>query len=508
VKRIAAIALLVVGLPVLLAVGVGANDPLGGGTYQVRAIFDNASFLTPGEDVKIAGVKVGKVGSLDVTPDKKAAIVLEIDDAGFTPFHTDSHCSIRPQSLIGERYVECTSGTDQAPALGAIPKGQKGSGQHLLALQHTSAPVDVDLIGNINRLPYRQRLALIINEFGTGLAGNGQNLQDAIRRANPALQQTDKVLSILAAQNRTLASLAADSDAVLAPLAAKRRNVSHFVVAANQTAQATAERSADIQRTFQKLPAFLRELKPTLVDLGNVAEQGTPVLTDLHTAAPDFNRFITELGPFSQAGIPALVSLGHAADVGRPALVKSLPLVRDLATFATNAGPVGKYLADVTTSIDKTGGIERIMDYLFFQMTAVNGFDGVSHYLRAGLLTNLCSAYATNPIGGCNANFTPGRSISSAGAAGSGQADQLLAKTRQLLATNRAPQPKPGDASRAQQPNPFQALHALTDPSIAQQRNQSLNNVRGGGARATSPAYGTQTAQDQALNYLLGNDGR
>ena len=44
--------------------------------YEVRAIFDNAGFVIPGEDVKIAGVKVGKVKSLDVTEDFKAAVVL------------------------------------------------------------------------------------------------------------------------------------------------------------------------------------------------------------------------------------------------------------------------------------------------------------------------------------------------------------------------------------------------------------------------------------------------
>src|SRR3954449_3334221 len=211
-RRIAAIVLLVVGLPSLLAFGLGAEKRAGGG-YEVRAIFDNASFLTPGEDVKVAGVKVGKVKSLDVTDDKKAAVVMEIINAGFTPFHADSHCSIRPQSLIGERYVDCTSGTDSQPDLGAIPDGQDGAGQHLMAVDHTSAPVDIDLVGNIMRLPYRQRLALIINEFGAGLAGNGQALNETILRANPALRQTDQVLAILAKQNRTLANLAADSDA-------------------------------------------------------------------------------------------------------------------------------------------------------------------------------------------------------------------------------------------------------------------------------------------------------
>ena len=52
--------------------------------YQVRAIFDNAGFVIPGEDVKIAGVKVGKISAIDVTDDFKAAVVLDITEPGYT----------------------------------------------------------------------------------------------------------------------------------------------------------------------------------------------------------------------------------------------------------------------------------------------------------------------------------------------------------------------------------------------------------------------------------------
>ena len=79
-----------------------------GGSYKVRAIFDNAGFIITGEDVKVAGVKVGKVESLDVTRDFKAAVVLAIDDPGYQDFRSDASCQIRPQSLIGEKFVECT----------------------------------------------------------------------------------------------------------------------------------------------------------------------------------------------------------------------------------------------------------------------------------------------------------------------------------------------------------------------------------------------------------------
>ncbi len=60
--------------------------------YLVRAIFDNAGFAIPGEDVKVAGVKVGKIDSLDVTKDFKAVVVLSIDDKGYQDFRRDAEC--------------------------------------------------------------------------------------------------------------------------------------------------------------------------------------------------------------------------------------------------------------------------------------------------------------------------------------------------------------------------------------------------------------------------------
>src|SRR3954468_22383114 len=190
-KRILALVLLTLGIPTVLALGLGAKTD-GGSGYQVRAIFDNAAYAVPGEEVRIAGERVGKIDTLDVAYERKAAVTFTIDTAGFSPFHKDAHCTIRPQSLIGEKYVECTPGSTRSPLLDTIPDGQPDAGKALLPLAQTSSPVDIDLIGNINRLPYRQRFAIIINEFGTALAGRGDDLNQAIHRANPALRETDK----------------------------------------------------------------------------------------------------------------------------------------------------------------------------------------------------------------------------------------------------------------------------------------------------------------------------
>ncbi|MEA2478280.1 MAG: hypothetical protein QOJ07_202 [Thermoleophilaceae bacterium] len=516
-KRVATLLLLAFGLPAIFVFGLGAGGQDSGPGYEVRGIFDNAAYVVKGEDVKVAGAVVGRVKSLDVTKDKRAAVVLEITKDGFAPFHNGTSanegakCTVRPQSLIGEKFVECTIGPDKGAALGKIPDGQPGAGQHLL--KNTTSPVDLDLINDSLRLPYRQRLGLIINEFGTGLAGRGQALNQAIHRANPALGETDRVLGILADQNKTLANLAVDSDRVLGPLAGRRRRVSSFINNANKTAEATAERSADIERTFQRLPSYLNQLRPTLSDLGALSDQFTPVLANLETSAPDLNRFIGELGPFSRASTPALASLGKAADVGRPALERSRPLIRDLGAFGHEAQPVAKNLDLLTASLDKSGGIERAMDYLFFQMTAINGFDGISHYLRAGLITNLCQSYSISRGTGCSANFTDTKSIPPG--SGSARLDPSLVKLRAALARylgggdGSTGTPAGSGASGGSPITAAEARRQLMDPRVAAQRNQGLAATRKGAGTDRSPYFdqhGQGGADTQLLDYLLGQD--
>ena len=488
-RRLIAISTLVAALVVGAFVAVGA-DGEGGAGYEVRAIFDNVASAVPGEDVKVAGAKVGRIESMDVTGDRKAAVVLRIDDARFTPFRSDARCTIRPQSLIGEKFVECEPGTDAGSPLERVDDGE-GRGQYLLPLERTSSPVDLDLVNDTLRLPYRERLAIILNELGTGVAGRGEDLGAVIRRANPALKETDDVLRILAQQNDVLADLARDSDTALAPLARERQHVSGFIEQANRTGQATAQRRAEIRASLRLLPATLRELRPLMADLEGFADQATPVATDLRAAAPDVSRLVRELGPFSDAARPAIRSLGRATVRGRPALIRALPLVKDLRRFARNSRPVSTNLDDLTKSLDKTGGLERILDYLFFQMTAINGYDSIGHYLRAGLLVNLCSTYSATPGAGCNANFTTPR-------ASAARDNSLKARLAKVGGGAR------GGGSAAPRGNLLQGLLGpAEDTALARQRERNLERLRER-ANGTSPAL--EGAGEPMLDYLLGPD--
>jgi virulence factor Mce-like protein len=409
-RRLLVIGLLAVAVTVTVVLATGASGSDSGG-YKVRAIFDNAFTLIEGEDVRVSGVNVGKISELEVTDDNRAAVVMDITRPGFDDFRQDASCTIRPQGLIGERFVECTltqpraEGDPEAPPLEKIPEGQDGAGQYLLPVERTSKPVDIDLINNITRLPERQRLAIILNELGAGVAGRAEDLNETIRRANPALGVTNQVLEILGEQNRVLRRLATDSDRILEPLSRDRQRVANFVEHANTVSRATAERRADFEANLERLPRFLQELRPTMTRLQRFADEFEPVLSDLRAAAPDINRLFEELGPFSSASIPALESLGDAADVGRPALQRAKPIVDDIRRLTREAEPLASDLADLTTSVRDTGGIERLMDALFFQVAAINGYDSLGHYLRAFLIVNTCSGYSTEPQPGCSARF-------------------------------------------------------------------------------------------------------
>jgi ABC-type transporter Mla subunit MlaD len=411
VRRALAIGALLVAGVALVAFGTGASDD--GGGYKVRAIFDTGGFLVPGEEVRIAGARVGAVDSVDVTgadesvhedgsPEPgKAVVVLSIDDPGFQDFRTDAQCLIRPQSLLGEKFVECKAtqprapGSEPPPELDVIGEGEPGEGQRLLPLERNGKAIDLDLVNNIMREPYPDRFRLILNDLGAGLAARGDDLEEVVERANPALQQTNRVLDILARQNRRLASLARDGDRVLAPLAAQRERIGGFINNATTTAEATAERRADLEAQFQKLPGFLRELRSTMTELDNFSTTSTPVISDLGDAAPDLNRINLALEPVSRSGTTALTSLGDAAEASTPDLVASEPVLRDLRDLARDTRPVAGNLKKLLRNTRTHDGYDNLMALLLNLSGSVNAFDSYGHFLRSQVPVNNCVQYVS-----------------------------------------------------------------------------------------------------------------
>lgn len=504
---------------VLLATSAGGSN----GSYKVRAIFDDAGNIIPGENVKIGGVKVGTVGSVTPTPQAKAAVVLNISNEGFKDFRADASCTIRPQALIGEKFVDClptqprVEGTPLPPPLHKIPSGQEGAGEYLLPVQNTHSPVDVDLLGDISRLPERQRFTIILNELGAGLAGHGSELHEVIQRANPALQELDKVLSILASENKVLARLAVDSDRALQPFASVRSQVADFIQQANTVAQASAHQRGALGRNLQLLPQFLRQLGPSMERLAALSDQITPTFTDLKTAAPGINEAFTHLPAFSNSSTKFFRSLGSTAKVSGPAITSVQPLLARLATLGKEARPFAFNASELLTSLRSTGGLERILDFIFLGANAANGYDQLGHFLRSEAVGTGCLTYAVREEGKCASSklFSTGSSGSaaaataarahSASASPAASASTSVVDARTLAVLNGA---TPAEAL-AKYPGAATTTSASSSaPAPSGGESAAAAKPVGGASAGTTyytPSAESSGADGMLLNYLLGN---
>ena len=340
----------IVGVLALLgaaAVFAGAQDDEAKSGTEYKIIFDNAFGLTKGGDFRVGGVKAGSTPTFKAITPKggppKAEVTAKITEPGFGDFREDASCNIKPQSLIGEYYVDCQPGSPSKPRLkkgGTVPVGQ------------TSSTIPQDLVNNILRRPYKERLRLVINELGTGLAGRPEDLAAVLRRAHPGLRETSATLRILGNQNRTIENFIRDSDTVVSALEARKQEVTRWIDEAGDTAEITATRRNELASTFNKLPGFLDELDPTMKRLGQLTDEQIPLLADAQRAAPSLDTFLTRLGPFAQASRPAIRSLGNASEKGTRAFKRGSEEVAELKRLGAQAAPTAKPLAQFLDSLD------------------------------------------------------------------------------------------------------------------------------------------------------------
>jgi len=420
------------GVVVALIAATASGDDGDGGGYEVRAYFDSAGFLVNGEEVRIAGANVGTVKEVTVSlpgePVKRngdedpgqAVAVLDISSEGFQDFLSDASCLIRPQSLLGEKYVECeptqprAPGTESPSPLEQIPDGEIGAGQYRLPIENNGKQVDLDLVNNITRQPEVERFRLILNDLGAALAARGPDLAAVVRRANPALEQTDKVLATLAKQNQQLARLAQDSDTILGPLSEQRQHLAGFIRNAATAGTAAAERRDDIVAGFDEFPNALRELRSTMVELRRFAEQGTPVAVNLREAAPGLTEATKLLRPFSRAATISLTSLGDTTEASADDLAASSPVIRQLRRAGEKSIPGARNLNQLLMTFRRTGGIDYLTAFALNASNVFNGFDQFGHFLLAQIQITNCVEYDVVPVTGCDATWFDDRQAQAA----------------------------------------------------------------------------------------------
>jgi phospholipid/cholesterol/gamma-HCH transport system substrate-binding protein len=399
--RRALVILLVAGVAVLIAVVSLGKDS---SRYEVGAVFDTARGLVPGQLVKISGARVGEIKTLDLLRGDdggyKALVTLDVPRR--FEFREDATCKILPEGLISENYVECDPGRK-----GTLADGS--SGIPTVPVKNTSASVSLQDVLNVFSVPTPERLRLFVDTLGLGTAGRGEDINEIIRRANPALTEANRVFRIVADQNSELATAVGQTDQVLAELATHEDDVRAFVGRAADVATTTADHRTALSAGVRGLPAMLDAVKNGLRSIDRVTTAAPPLLANLRAAAPALERLNVVTPQFARVALPGLASLSEAARTGLRAIGPARTFASHARLFARRGRPAMESLETLLLDVRDTGGVEGLLDFFYNFAAFTAPYDAESH--TPGLLIGVAGdCQAVNTIGaakpGCQHNYS------------------------------------------------------------------------------------------------------
>ena len=391
---VVAVLALVVGAAGLIALRPSSPEEE---KVAVDVVFDDSRGLLPGQLVMIAGARVGDIEDVSVTEDFKARVHMRVDRR-FAPFRADASCTIKPQGLIAENYVDCKPGTAKAKPLVA-----RDGEAPTVPVEQTTQPVSLTDLFEVWNTPTRQRLALLLSTLGIAHAGRGEDLNAILRRANPALALARRTIAQLRAQRDDLARAIDDATPVTAALARRPQEVRRLLRHTSRVATETASERAALGEGLRRMPGLLREARPALTSLDAVMASGEPLLDRLTTAAPDVNRLTADLPRLATAARPTLRALEPVLRRGAAVAKRTAPLTAEVRRYARDSLPSVRTAGEMLPALEERGVVRDLLAFLYNTTMATARYDEQGHLLPAHVGLSSCARYATTPNPACGA---------------------------------------------------------------------------------------------------------
>lgn len=275
-----------IALVLFLAFNVQSIPFLGGGDHY-RASFSEAGGLIKGDDVRIAGVKVGKVEKVDLAGNH---VVVDFKVTEPAAFGTRTGASIRMRTLLGSKFLALEpAGGGQLKADSEIPLERTISSYDIVNafsdLATTSEEIDTDLLA--------KSLTTLATEFKDSPPDVKAALDGLSRLSNTIAARDDELKRLLASANSVSGTVAERNKAVESII----KNADLLMVELNARREAIHTLFTNTSAMAQQLTGLVRdnrsELKPAL-------DQLTKVLAVLQKHEKDLGDTIAAMGPFTR----------------------------------------------------------------------------------------------------------------------------------------------------------------------------------------------------------------
>lgn len=337
---VAAFLLLGVSVIVTLLTATGLNMPFleDLGEYNVTLQMNDVDNLVEAGRVRIAGVEVGEVQTIDVQPGG-AKVVISLHPR-YAPLHQGATVWVGNKSLVEETYLGVKDGTGAA-----IPNGGSLPAQAVLPSTQLR-----DVMYSLDGKTRADMGALLLSS-GKATEGTKDDVAGIFSGLGNLGRQGYDALDAVAAQGAELRSLARESTTLLRSLDTGRGQIATMVDNADRLTQATASQRSSIEGTVRRLPGVLDSASTATVKLTELSHSLGPVAHNLEEAGPDLSDALHNLPGASddlRGLLPALDdTLGNA-----PRTLRKVPdfgddlrdLIPDARDVLRDANPMLRYL--------------------------------------------------------------------------------------------------------------------------------------------------------------------
>ncbi len=422
IGRVVAVAAVAIVLVAVIVIVLG-----GGSSYQVHAIFQNASQIVSGDLVEVAGNQIGTVSNIALTPQGEADLTLDITNPTYQPLYRGTLATVRAVSLTGiaNRYVDLRmppAGAQQIQNGGRIPT------------QNTTSAVDFDQLFDTLNGPTRKALQNVIQGSALEYQNQGKLANTGWQYLNPAIASSSALFAELNRNTSSFTSFIVQTANLVTDISKRSTDLSGLVSHLSTTTQALASQRTALGQSIQRLPGVMALADTTFVDLRTALNDLTPLVNDTKPVAPKLQRLLVQLKPLAQDAVPTVRDLSRIVnrpganndltDLVRMAVPLAAATVKQVnvngklrpGAFPQSTTALGQTTPEVAVArpyaVDLTGWFEGYSHPGFYEATGIDNrveVDINAFSLQTGTLTLL------NPLL---------RTLSSTGALVSGQGDR------------------------------------------------------------------------------------
>jgi phospholipid/cholesterol/gamma-HCH transport system substrate-binding protein len=333
----------------------------------VKVELSDAQAVIPGQGqtVRVAGVKVGDIGTVDLE-DGKAVVELQIDPEYEGLIKEDATALLRTKTGLKDMFIEVDPGAGKP-----IPDGGR------ITSENTAPDTDPDEVLAALDTDTRDYLKLLIAGAGKGLKDRGSDLRETFKRFEPLHRDLARVTSAIARRRRNLRRLVHTYGVLTKELADNGNDVTRLVRASNSVLEAFASEDQNLSAAVAKLPGALDSTKTALTKVDPLARKLGPTLEALRPAFRNLASANEQVLPLAREGTPIV------RDQLRPFARTSIPYFEDLGEAARDLAKAGP---DLTTSFAKLNRLFNIGAY------NPNGQEGLSDGCgNSPALVSVCS---------------------------------------------------------------------------------------------------------------------